>query len=193
VENLIALHLQTGYEGQPHVEASGSVFRIFGYGQYPAIELAINSDQKAVLRFYNEETGEFLYDLGPDEINKNVSQIPDKWEEWRLYKVQPTDDVKLHVYDSMLTSYYRYKEGYTKTGNVKTYTSGGTTPGSDDGKFFSSKSTHSLLIPNGTYRKADNGTFLQVMSDTDATKYGYTTYQFSGGKLINSTLFEFYE
>jgi len=193
VENLIALHLQTGYEGQPHVEASGSVFRIFGYGQYPAIELAINSDQKAVLRFYNEETGEFLYDLGPDEINKNVSQIPDKWEEWRLYKVQPTDDVKLHVYDSMLTSYYRYKEGYTKTGDVKTYTSGGTTPGSDDGKFFSSKSTHSSLIPNGTYRKADNGTFLQVLSDTDATKYGYTTYQFSGGKLINSTLFEFYE
>ncbi|MBQ3828451.1 MAG: hypothetical protein II812_09950, partial [Prevotella sp.] len=54
INNLIATLIQTGYSGTPHIEAEGSEFKIFGKGQYPAIYLAVNDNNQAVLRFQNE-------------------------------------------------------------------------------------------------------------------------------------------
>ena len=194
VNNLIASLIQTGYEGQPHVEAYGSVFRIFGYGQYPAIELAMvdhdngsgGTVKRAVLRFYDEYTGEYLYDLGPSQINHNVNQVSDEWEEWKL-KSTAGLNINSHVYTNQCTSYFRYKEGFTQTGNVKTYTSGGSSPGPNDGKFFKGRSVSFATIPDGSYRKPDNGVFFQKLNDDDTSSPSYIIYNFSGGRLTGTS------
>lgn len=197
VENLIAMMIQTGYEGTPHIEAHDSTFKIFGYGQYPAIELAINSNSKAVLRFYNEDTGEFLYDLGPDQINQNVTQKDNSWTEWKLKAVSGGTATSLTVItNSECTSYYRFNEGFTQTGNVKTYNVSGTSsPSAKNSCFFTTKNYNGTKISDGWYEKANNGIWIQT-SDSDngqligstssTVSYEVVRYRFYSGKLAET-------
>lgn len=197
IANLIAMMIQTGYEGTPHVEAQGSVFKIFGYGQYPAIELSMeewptasggDGEMHAVLRFRNEYTGEVLYDLGPTQINSNVSQQPNEYEKWMLKSVSSgTATTLVTIMDSGCSAYYRFTEGYTQTGNVRTYrVSGQSTPSASNACFFTSQSYLGTKIPDGWYEKANNGHFMQEPTDDGTTAYSVIRYRFNGGKLVET-------
>lgn len=172
INNLIATLIQTGYSGSPHIEAEGSEFKIFGKGQYPAIYLAINSDNKAVLRFQNENTGEFLYDLGPDGIMKEFSEVADSYSEVQLHKLTNVKRVSeiLDIGDSDCTTYYRFNEGYKKIGSGTSATkqyhvSGTSSPSSKNSAYFTSKNYNGTQIADGWYCKKNNGNYIQLLTD----------------------------
>ena len=172
INNLIATLIQTGYSGSPHIEAEGSEFKIFGKGQYPAIYLAINSDNKAVLRFQNENTGEFLYDLGPDGIMKEFSEVADSYSEVQLHKLTNVKRVSeiLDIGDSDCTTYYRFNEGYKKIGSGTSATkqyhvSGTSTPSAKNSAYFTSKNYDGTQIADGWYCRKNNGNYLQRLTD----------------------------
>lgn len=77
VNNLVAAIIRTGTKGMPHIEAKGSTFQIYSFGEYPIIELergVFNGEAVGVLRFRDENTGAVYYDLGPEGIKSTVSQ-----------------------------------------------------------------------------------------------------------------------
>lgn len=185
INNLIATLIQTGYSGNPHIEAEGSEFKIFGKGQYPAIYLAINSDNKAVLRFQNENTGEFLYDLGPDGIMKEFSEVADSYSEVQLHKLTNVKRVSeiLDIGDSDCTTYYRFNEGYKKIGSGTSATkqyhvSGTSSPSSKNSAYFTSKNYNGTQIADGWYCKKNNGNYIQQLTDaTYVNEDGLTEYK----------------
>jgi len=169
INNLVATLIQTGYSGSPHIEAEGSEFKIFGKGQYPAIYLAVNSDNKAVLRFQNENTGEFLYDLGPDGIMKEFSEVSDSYTEIELHKLTNVKRVSevLDIGDSDCTTYYRFNEGYKKIGSGTSATkqyhvSGTSTPSAKNSAYFTSKNYNGTQIADGWYCRKNNGNYMQL-------------------------------
>ena len=203
INNLIATLIQTGYSGSPHIEAEGSEFKIFGKGQYPAIYLAVNSDNKAVLRFQNENTGEFLYDLGPDGIMKEFSEVADSYTQMKLKKLTNCTRVSeiLDISESDCTTYYRFNEGYKQIGSGNNVTkqyhvSGGSSPSSKNSQYFTTQNYNGTTIANGWYVKPNRGNYIQKMTDQfeqldnglyDNVKiYQVTIYEFSGGKLVSS-------
>nr|MCR5333384.1 hypothetical protein [Bacteroidaceae bacterium] len=195
INNLIATLIQTGYSGSPHIEAEGSEFKIFGRGQYPAIYLAVNSDNKAVLRFQNENTGEFLYDLGPDGIMKEFSEVADSYTPMKLKKLTSVTRVSelLDITDSACTTYYRFNEGYKQIGSGNNVTkqyhvSGGSSPSAKNAQFFTSQNYNGTTIANGWYVKPNNGNYMMTAADTigDTSIYVVWIYQFSSGKLVSS-------
>lgn len=172
INNLIATLIQTGYSGNPHIEAEGSEFKIFGKGQYPAIYLAVNDDNRAVLRFQNENTGEFLYDLGPDGIMKEFSEVADSYSEVQLHKLTNVKRVSeiLDIGDSDCTTYYRFNEGYKKIGSGTSATkqyhvSGTSSPSSKNSAYFTSKNYNGTQIADGWYCKKNNGNYIQQLTD----------------------------
>lgn len=195
INNLIATLIQTGYSGSPHIEAEGSEFKIFGKGQYPAIYLAVNSDNKAVLRFQNENTGEFLYDLGPDGIMKEFSEVADSYTQMKLKKLTNCTRVSeiLDISDSDCTTYYRFNEGYKQIGSGNNVTkqyhvSGGSSPSAKNAQFFTSQNYNGTTIANGWYVKPNNGVYMMMAQDTvgQTSVHVVYIYQFSGGKLVSS-------
>jgi hypothetical protein len=195
INNLIATLIQTGYSGSPHIEAEGSEFKIFGKGQYPAIYLAVNSDNKAVLRFQNENTGEFLYDLGPDGIMKEFSEVADSYTPMKLKKLTSVTRVSelLDITDSACTTYYRFNEGYKQIGSGNNVTkqyhvSGGSSPSAKNAQFFTSQNYNGTTIANGWYVKPNNGIYMMTAANAngDSSIYVVWIYQFSSGKLVSS-------
>lgn len=195
INNLIATLIQTGYSGNPHIEAEGSEFKIFGKGQYPAIYLAVNSDNKAVLRFQNENTGEFLYDLGPDGIMKEFSEVADSYTPMKLKKLTNVTRVSelLNITDSACTTYYRFNEGYKQIGSGNNVTkqyhiSGGSSPSAKNAQFFTSQNYNGTTIADGWYVKPNNGIYMMTAANTigDSSIYVVWIYQFSSGKLVSS-------
>lgn len=195
INNLIATLIQTGYSGNPHIEAEGSEFKIFGKGQYPAIYLAINSDNKAVLRFQNENTGEFLYDLGPDGIMKEFSEVADSYTPMKLKKLTNVTRVSelLNITDSACTTYYRFNEGYKQIGSGNNVTkqyhvSGGSSPSAKNAQFFTSQNYNGTTIADGWYVKPNNGIYMMTAANAigDTSIYVVWIYQFSSGKLVSS-------
>jgi hypothetical protein len=195
INNLVATLIQTGYSGNPHIEAEGSEFKIFGKGQYPAIYLAVNSDNKAVLRFQNENTGEFLYDLGPDGIMKEFSEVADSYTQMKLKKLTNVTRVSeiVDIAESSCTTYYRFNEGYKQIGSGNNVTkqyhvSGGSSPSAKNAQFFTTQNYNGTTITDGWYVKPNNGMYLeQIQNDPNgaSVKVVYI-YQFSGGKLVSS-------
>lgn len=203
INNLIATLIQTGYSGTPHIEAEGSEFKIFGKGQYPAIYLAVNDNDQAVLRFQNENTGEFLYDLGPDGIMKEFSEVADSYTPMKLKKLTNVTRISeiINITDSACTTYYRFNEGYKQIGSGSNATkqyhvSGGSSPSAKNTQFFTSQNYNGTKISNGWYVKPNNGNYIQQLSGQyvignnglyeDVTIYMVTIYQFSNGKLVTS-------
>lgn len=195
INNLIATLIQTGYSGNPHIEAEGSEFKIFGKGQYPAIYLAINSDNKAVLRFQNENTGEFLYDLGPDGIMKEFSEVSDSYTEMKFKRLTNATRVSelLDIATSACNTYYRFNEGYKQIGSGSSATkqyhvSGGSSPSVKNAQFFTSKNYNGTAISDGWYVKPNNGTYMMMAADTtgETSVYVVHIYCFSQGKMVNS-------
>lgn len=195
INNLIATLIQTGYSGTPHIEAEGSEFKIFGKGQYPAIYLAVNGNNQAVLRFQNENTGEFLYDLGPDGIMKEFSEVADSYTPMKLKKLANVTRVSelLDIKDSACTTYYRFNEGYKQIGSGNNVTkqyhvSGGSSPSAKNAQFFTSQNYSGTTIANGWYVKPNNGIYMMKAANAigDSIIYVVWIYQFSGGKLTTS-------
>lgn len=195
INNLIATLIQTGYSGNPHIEAEGSEFKIFGKGQYPAIYLAVNSDNKAVLRFQNENTGEFLYDLGPDGIMKEFSEVADSYTPMKLKKLTNVTRVSelLNITDSACTTYYRFNEGYKQIGSGNNVTkqyhvSGESSPSAKNAQFFTSQNYNGTAIADGWYVKPNNGNYMMTAANAigDTSIYVVWIYQFSSGKLVSS-------
>ena len=195
INNLIATLIQTGYSGTPHIEAEGSEFKIFGKGQYPAIYLAVNENNQAVLRFQNENTGEFLYDLGPDGIMKEFSEVSDSYTPMKLKKLTNVTRVSelLNISDNACNTYYRFNEGYKQIGSGNNVTkqyhvSGGSSPSAKNAQFFTSQNYNGTTIANGWYVKPNNGIYMMTMANAngDSSIYVVWIYQFSGGKLTTS-------
>lgn len=67
IQNLISDYIRTAATG-PRVEMYGNVARFFGTGSKPNIEMMVDADGVAYLRFYDKD-GNMLYDLGPRGIN----------------------------------------------------------------------------------------------------------------------------
>lgn len=203
INNLIATLIQTGYSGSPHIEAEGSEFKIFGKGQYPAIYLAVNDSNQAVLRFQNENTGEFLYDLGPDGIMKEFSEKADSYTEIKLKKLTNVTRISeiLNITDKACTTYYRFNEGYKQIGSgtaaTKQYhVSGTATPSAKNSQVFTSQSYNGTTIANGWYVKPNSGNYMAQLTNQyeqnedglwmDVPVYVVYIYQYSGGKLVAS-------
>ena len=195
INNLIATLIQTGYSGSPHIEAEGSEFKIFGNGQYPAIYLAVNDNNQAVLRFQNENTGEFLYDLGPDGIMKEFSEVADSYTPMKLKKLTNVTRVSelLNITDSACTTYYRFNEGYKQIGSGNNVTkqyhvSGGSSPSAKNAQFFTSQNYNGTAIADGWYVKPNNGIYMMEVANEigDTSIYVVWIYQFSSGKLVSS-------
>lgn len=203
INNLIATLIQTGYSGTPHIEAEGSEFKIFGKGQYPAIYLAVNDNNQAVLRFQNENTGEFLYDLGPDGIMKEFSEVADSYTQMKLKKLTNVTRISeiTDIADSACTTYYRFNEGYKQIGSGSSATkqyhvSGTSSPSAKNSQFFTTQNYNGSTIPDGWYVKPNNGHYMQMLSGQyrvnndglyeEIPIYQVTIYQFSNGKLVSS-------
>ena len=195
INNLIATLIQTGYSGSPHIEAEGSEFKIFGKGQYPAIYLAVNDNNQAVLRFQDETTGEFLYDLGPDGIMKEFSEVADSYTPMKLKKLTNVNRVSeiTDIADSACTTYYRFNEGYKQIGSGSSATkqyhvSGTSSPSAKNAQFFTSQSYNGSTIADGWYVKPNNGTYMMTAAETigQTSVHVVYIYQFSGGKLVSS-------
>ena len=67
IQNLISDYIRTAVTG-PRVEMYGNVAKFFGNGAKANIEMMVDADGVACLRFY-DKNGDMLYDLGPRGIN----------------------------------------------------------------------------------------------------------------------------
>lgn len=91
IENLGVGILRTGEPNEPHVEMFDSIARFFGNGGHKSIELATDDDGVGVLRFY-DKAGNAMYDLGPNGIMENFSQVPTSFLA-EYYKPITTDNM----------------------------------------------------------------------------------------------------
>ena len=199
INNLIATIIQTGYSGSPHIEAEGSEFKIFGKGQYPAVYLAVNDDNRAVLRFQDENTGEFLYDLGPDGIMKEFSEVQNSYTEIRLKRLYSVTRVAelLDIATADCTRFYRFNEGYKQIGTGSSATrkynvSGTSRPSSKNSRYFTSQSYNGTQIADGWYVGPNNGKYMAqaaadaVVGSPAVSVYVVRIFHFSDGLLVGS-------
>lgn len=108
IENAVVRHLATDVVGGERIEASGSNFSIFGKGmKHPSIVIGYEKDEREtgeldekgqkkkvvvssvpVLRFQDGNTGEPLYDLGPNGMLFNNSKsVPHSWQSLSLIRL----------------------------------------------------------------------------------------------------------
>ena len=129
----------------------------FGRLGFPNIVLGVDSNGCAVLKFYDKD-GNFKYDLGPDGIMDNMDSLASSMAsvgELGAYDMtQSWSYARERALPNISTSpYYRFAEGWTKTGNVKKYhVSGTSTPSSYNNKVYNSKNmtTGTSGYPTGT-------------------------------------------
>ena len=158
----------------------------FGRLGFPNIVLGIDSNGCAVLKFYDKD-GNFKYDLGPDGIMDNMDSLAssmvsvgelgayDMTQSWSYARERALPNVST-------SPYYRFSEGWTKTGNVKKYhVSGTSTPSSYNNKVYNSKNmtTGTSGYPTGT--KIASGYYLgkELMRPMAAQEIGDTVSLYS--------------
>ena len=197
---VVASVIRTGNIGQPHVEAKGSEFKIFGYNVFPFIELAWREDVGSVLRFNDEKTGQALYDLGPGGILDNISTVLDKWTIMPLKSLTTSSRLSaiLDVTENDCTKYNQFVEGYEQMGSVKKYNVSKTSsPSVYSGKMYVQQSYNSAVIPDGWYVGVNNGNYLasatESMDSSSTPLYRCNLLLVSGGKVTNSAFCYFTE
>ena len=208
ISNLISTLIQTGYSGEPHVEAEGAEFKLFGRGQYPAIFLTVNDNGQAVLRFQDENTGEFLYDLGPGGIMTEFTEVDDTYSMQKLCRINDLTRIAeiLNIPQSAAVTYYRFNEGYKQIGEgssaTKRYNVSGTSVPSDkNAKVFKTRSYTGQLIDDGWYARYNNGQHMEMplrimqTNENDLQEpvgiYMEMLYHYSGGELTESVIVYF--
>ena len=197
---VVASVIRTGDIGQPHVEAKGSEFKIFGYEVFPFIELAWREDVGSVLRFNDEKTGQALYDLGPGGILNNIDTVPDKWTIVPLKSLTTSSRLSdiLNVTENVCTKYYQFVEGYKQLNGMKKYNVSGTSsPSSYSGKMYVQQSYNSAVISDGWYVGVNNGNYMATgtksMDTASTSLYMCNLLLVSGGKVTNSAICYFTE
>lgn len=197
---VVASVIKTGDIGQPHVEAKGSEFKIFGYEVFPFIELAWREDVGSVLRFYDEKTGQALYDLGPSGITANIDTVPDKWTIVPLKSLTTSSRLAaiLDVTENDCTKYYQFVEGYKQLNGMKQYNVSGTSsPSGYSGKMYVQQSYNSAVISDGWYVGVNNGNYMtagtESMDTASTPLYMCNLLLVSGGKVTNSAICYFTE
>ena len=142
--------------GQPHTVIDGPTFEIYGNGPFAAVRLAVNSDGQTVLRFCNDQTGEVLYDLGPNGIMKEVMESASSTQRYGLkYVTADSGGVLDFLQHAPTTSYYLYHEGFKRVGNAVKYNYSGTsTPSDKDGKLLTGEDPSSQIAEGGWYTAA---------------------------------------
>lgn len=190
---VVASVIKTGDIGQPHVEAKGSEFKIFGYEAFPFIELAWHEGVGSVLRFNDEKTGQALYDLGPGGILNNIATVPDKWTIMPLKSLTTSSRLSaiLDVTENDCTKYNQFVEGYKQVGGKKQYNISGTSsPSSYSGKMYVLQSYNSAVIPDGWYVRVNNGNYpasaIRFMDSSSTLLYMCNLLLVSGGEVTNS-------
>lgn len=146
ISNLIANDVQTAEYGKPHVRMVGDTVEFYGTQSTPSIKLCTNEDGVGVLRFFDKD-GKPLYDLGPDKILENFSEVENSWTERWMKKLaisglgggtQYLGELKR----ANCTRYFRFNEGYKSisTGNspeLRYNVSGGSNPSPYNLQWFS--------------------------------------------------------
>lgn len=200
IRNLIASVIKTGSLGTPHVEAKGAEFKIYGYEAFPFMEMAWRENVGSVLRFYDEKTGQALYDLGPGGILDNIDIVPDKWTIMPLKSLTTSSRLSaiLDVTENDCTKYNQFVEGYKQLSGSKQYNISGTSsPSSYSGKMYVQQSYNSAVIPDGWYVGVNNGNYLvsgtESMDSSSTPLYMCNLLLVSGGKVTNSAVCYFTE
>lgn len=137
----------------------------FGRLGFPNIILGVDSNGCAVLKFFDKD-GNFKYDLGPDGIMDNMDSLAssmvsvgslgayDMTQKWSYARERALPNVST-------SPYYRFVEGWTKTGNVKKYhVSGTSTPSSYNNKVYNSNSMTSGTSGHPTGTQIASGYYL---------------------------------
>ena len=114
------------------------------------IQLGLDDDGCAVLKFY-DKNGVFQYDLGPNGINQNVDQQDNYFLNYTplgaLADAAYNRQAIWNVHQIALSFWYQFVEGYTQTGNVRTYNISGTsTPSSVNGTVCDSNSIAGAVL-----------------------------------------------
>lgn len=157
IDNLGAKLLRTGEGNTPHVEMEGSVVKFFGRLGFANIELAVDDDDVAVFRFF-DKYGSPLYDLGPNGIMENFSQVPTTYYDvyykpvvgssgiMQLLTINGNNVSGVGQNGTGVGHFYKISEGYKalKSGNsiVSTY--------NISGERFPSN-WHGLVVQSNTY------------------------------------------
>lgn len=184
---IVASVIRTGDMGQPHVEAKGSTFELYGYEQYPFIQIAWREDVGSVLRFVDEKTGQLLYDLGPTKFLDNFSEIQDKYEEFYMRPLANDSTIWTILASTQDAAYryYRYTEGYKVIdGSTRQYhVSGTTTPSNYNTMYLKTASYGGTPIANGWYVEAKGRMYSAWTNSAGLTLYKATLIKFVGGKV----------
>lgn len=157
INNLVADYIQTDAKGSPRVEMHGSVAQFFGTLSTPSIEMMVDADGSAYLRFYDKDGNE-LYDLGPRGISWLRSETI-------LAYFSKTDSqyVKMSgsepdMSNSTTGQAFLYQFNAQRTNGTiqgdNTYTGGSAaTAAAADGKYYASNAAiASNTLANGLYR-----------------------------------------
>ena len=157
INNLVADYIQTDAKGSPRVEMHGSVAQFFGTLSTPSIEMMVDADGSAYLRFYDKD-GNMLYDLGP----RGISWLR---QETILAYFSKTDGqyVKMandepDMLDTTTGQAFLYQFNAQRTNGTiqgdNTYTGGNAaTAAAADGKYFASNvAIANNTLANGLYR-----------------------------------------
>lgn len=184
---VVASVIRTGDIGRPHMEAKGSTFELYGYEQYPFIQIAWREDVGSVLRFVDEKTGQLLYDLGPTKFLDNFTEIQDKYEEFYMRPLANDSTIWtiLSSTQDAAYRYYRYTEGYKMiNGSTRQYhVTGTTTPSNYNTMYLKTASYTGTPIADGWYVEAKNRMYSAWTNSAGLTLYKATLINFVGGKV----------
>ena len=133
IQNLIATRLLTGITPNPHIKAVGSLMEFYGRLPFPNIRLGVIDDENdpnegcAILEFY-DKNGTYMYNLGPNGITF-MDSTKSTFSETLLLDITEYARNKVtsgligltNISDSLCETYYRFIEGYVKSGDTKIY------------------------------------------------------------------------
>ena len=157
IHNLIADHIQTDLKGNPRVEMYGAVARFFGTLATPSIEMMVDADGVAYLRFYDKD-GKELYDLGPRGISwlrqETILAYFSKTDgQYVKMSGNVPDMLDTTTGQAFLYQFYAQRTNGTIQGD-NTYTGGNAaTAAAADGKYFASNvAIANNTLADGLYR-----------------------------------------
>jgi len=157
IDNLIADHVQTDIKGRPRVEMYGATARFFGTLATPSIEMMVDADGSAFLRFFDKDGNE-LYDLGPRGISwLRQETILAYFSKTDGQYVKMTND-EPDMLDTTTGQAFLYQFNAQRTNGTiqgdNTYTGGNAaTAAAADGKYFTSNvAIASNTLADGLYR-----------------------------------------
>ena len=148
--------------------------------------MAWREDVGSVLRFFDENTGQVLYDLGPTKFLDNFSEIQDKYEEFYMRPLANDSTIWTILSSTQDAAYrcYRFTEGYKMNGSTRQYhVSGTATPSNFNTMYLKTASYTGTKIADGWYVEAKERMYSAWTNSAGTTLYKATLINFVGGKI----------